>query len=1555
MGSKGSRIGGLQALIVLACLPVGGLFPAAALGQSSWLGGSGTWVPVGNPPPSPNWSTAPCVPGITYGSPPCKEQGIAVAITTSGSTVTLNAGPWNGGNPATPGNITIGSTDVLEVPGGNSLIMYGSSIANSGTLEIDTGASGVAEMFLQPSTVTLTGSGALKITDNTGVYSEIGGNNGNGITSHGLINQSTISGYGGLGDGSVYWNNQGVINANSSSYALSLSLGGAPQTGQSANSGTLEATSGATLKLSSNGTNQELLNTGGTVLASGAGSVVQLGTGVAGGTLTTTSGGLIDTSAVGDLDGTTNAVTISSGSTFQVGVSQGANGYGIEGTITNNGTINVGNGSFGATLYLGSTSGDANATINGTGSVVMHNNKLNNIFADGSTSVSFTVEQPISGAGYINGDMNLVNKSTITANQPATPLTIDPSGTGSGINNTGTLEASSGANLVLQGAGGNQEMQNNGGTLLASGTGSVVQLNDGVAGGTLTTKSGGLIDSSGVDVLDGTTNPVTISSGSVFQVGIGLGANGYGIQGSIVNDGTIDVGNSSFAATLYLGSTSGAASATLSGSGSVVMANSSLSNIFADGSTPVSFTVEEPISGAGSINGDMNLVNKSTIAANQSNTLNLDPNGTGSGITNTGTLEATAGGTLNVQAAVTNTGGTILSTGSGAVVKITDGSIVGGTLSTASGGSMQTIGSPLLNGTTSAITISAGSTLTVGGSQGANLEGTIVNDGTLYVDSGPGYAIIAVGVNGGGSALTLTGTGTLTMSNNALNTIESGVSSGSSLTNESTIEGGGSFGGGGNLTLINDGTISANQPTPLVINVGGTATISNSGTLSVSAGDTLQILGSAGSFKNFNSSNGTLTGGTYNVSGTLEIGTSNSQTTNVVTNAANITLTGTSSAITNQGGKNALTTLTTNSSTGSLTLAGGQSLSVGSFTSSGKLDLAPGTLNVTGNFTNSGTIDVTVNGATAGTQFGQVTASGALNVGGALNITLAKGFVPAVGSSFRILNGASVAGEFSSVTGTAINASERFVVLYSQKHVTLYVAKGSSGNLPLADSPTNTVDFFGSGKGEPAIWRPSTGTWYVMSNGSGQNLTQVWGDPGDIPVTADYDGDGKDDFAVFRPSNGTWYTIPSDGGNTITQAYGSPGDVPVPADYDGDGKTDIAVWRPSNATWYAILSSTGQSVSEQWGATGDVPVPADYDGDGLADIAVFRPSNGTWYIIPSDNSNSPITTQFGTAGDVPVEGDYDGDGKTDVAVWRPSSSTFYVILSSTGKTVSQPWGELGDIPVVGDFNGDHKNDYAVFRPSNGTWYIDYSSGGTRILPWGETGDIPATRLVSLYQFDKHIANFDGDQKTDIGIFRPSNGTWYVIPSSTGKSVSQALGTNGDMIVPGDYDGDGKTDYAIWRPSTQTWYVILSSTGKTVTQVLGASGDIPVPGDYDGDGKTDYATWRPSTQTWYVILSSTGKEVTQPWGASGDIPVPADYDGDGKTDYAVFRPSNGTWYVILSSTGQSVSQQWGAEGDVLCRATTTATPKRTTRSSNPRPGRGTRCNRATARRSPRPSG
>jgi hypothetical protein len=70
-----------------------------------------------------------------------------------------------------------------------------------------------------------------------------------------------------------------------------------------------------------------------------------------------------------------------------------------------------------------------------------------------------------------------------------------------------------------------------------------------------------------------------------------------------------------------------------------------------------------------------------------------------------------------------------------------------------------------------------------------------------------------------------------------------------------------------------------------------------------------------------------------------------------------------------------------------------------------------------------------------------------------------------------------------------------------------------------------------------------------------------------------------------------------------------------------------------------------------------------------------------------------------------------------------------------------------------------------------------------------------------------------------------------LKSSTNYTTyfSQQWGLATDRLVPGDYDGDGKTDVAIFRPSTGTWWILKSSTNYTtyIGQSWGVGTDVPV--------------------------------------------------------------------------------------------------------------------------------
>ena len=237
-------------------------------------------------------------------------------------------------------------------------------------------------------------------------------------------------------------------------------------------------------------------------------------------------------------------------------------------------------------------------------------------------------------------------------------------------------------------------------------------------------------------------------------------------------------------------------------------------------------------------------------------------------------------------------------------------------------------------------------------------------------------------------------------------------------------------------------------------------------------------------------------------------------------------------------------------------------------------------------------------------------------------------------------------------------------------------------------------------------------------------------------------------------------------------------------------------------------------------------------------------------------------------------------------------------------------GNISDAPVAGiavaknrtaDFDGDRRTDISVFRPDTGVWYVQKSNGsGYIITQFGLGTDILTP------------GDFDGDGKTDEAVFRPSDGTWHTL-TKAGVYTARQFGTTGDIPTAADFNGDGKTDIAVFRPSTGVWYIANSdSLGTYTIKQFGLDGDKPVQADYDGDGKADIAVWRPSNGVWYVSRSSDDGFVAVAFGISTDRPAQGDYDGDGKTDFAVLR--DGVWYLLQSTAGFA-QFQFGLAGDL----------------------------------------
>lgn len=331
----------------------------------------------------------------------------------------------------------------------------------------------------------------------------------------------------------------------------------------------------------------------------------------------------------------------------------------------------------------------------------------------------------------------------------------------------------------------------------------------------------------------------------------------------------------------------------------------------------------------------------------------------------------------------------------------------------------------------------------------------------------------------------------------------------------------------------------------------------------------------------------------------------------------------------------------------------------------------------------------------------------------------------------------------------------------------VHTANNPGGEIRAQITADKIVDFNGDGKTDFAvIRRPGPiGAWTLFSRNNGEtnlSITQWGQSPTDLYQPVDFDGDSKDDIAVWRNTTGFFYILNSSDG-TFRSVFigGGSGSSAVSADYDGDGKTDPAVFLvpaaaqgPGQGNWcyVASLNNPSQQVTcvpwgYRYGSQSDQvddPYPGDFDGDGRADFRVQRRTDitntgttpGVFLTLTATGQFS--VDYFGINTDRILPGDYDGDGKTDIAISRgfnisPGQIQFFIRYTSGLPDEYIDFGRSSNFNFAqGDYDGDGKDDLALLvaadsaNPAQRHFWVRPAANPNQpiVYQWGQSGDLP---------------------------------------------------------------------------------------------------------------------------------------------------------------------------------------------------------------------------------------
>ena len=231
-----------------------------------------------------------------------------------------------------------------------------------------------------------------------------------------------------------------------------------------------------------------------------------------------------------------------------------------------------------------------------------------------------------------------------------------------------------------------------------------------------------------------------------------------------------------------------------------------------------------------------------------------------------------------------------------------------------------------------------------------------------------------------------------------------------------------------------------------------------------------------------------------------------------------------------------------------------------------------------------------------------------------------------------------------------------------------------------------------------------------------------------------------------------------------------------------------------------------------------------------------------WSLIPETSTEDQAVRSFVTS----VLG-----GPDSVGVMDPTSA-FWLLLRFDGTTAEFTLGNPADVPLLGDWNCDGIETPGAYRPSTGQVFLRNTA---------EDGPIEIDYYIERPDIVPIAGDFDGDGCDTLSYYAPAEGLVVLFNTpeaaveaaeeTTYLDVEYDFGIEGDRVFVGDFDGDGIDTIGLFRPSNGMFYLKNTHTEgpADIEFPFGESGDLPISGDWtDQDGFDSVAVYRPSTGT-----------------------------------------------------------------------------------------------------------